>query len=505
LNPYIERRRASVSSFFRSLSAVDDVADSLSLDRYTHSTLASGAVRVQLNQIYAMHALLRQFKEKVCLARQRGQQQQQHSTTESATYSAHDPLAIVLTKLGDNVPEQVPRAENISVILRLTDTRATRLSTAVAASWSSAGAATGSASAAVSRSSDNGGSASSLVVHDPFRRGVQSAHGGSGVVVSGVVVPPSSPSNPLQLQAKSLLLSVLRRLPLADATNHPTLLSYLNAQKQASLAAGNHSLCDAVNNVCAMLSTLFNMRLLDAGGGGSSVALSDSQSRELAYDRFFHQSALESLARHRAMLLLSKQRTLVDQALATVTKHHDYLLSRLDVYRLYLDNVRQGQAHTQAAAPSSSSSSSSVQSSAGKAGAAAAASASGSKAKVVAGSDVFVKVAKYSHADLVSMHLIASLDGDISSKVLKHLQYSIEMRAVRGSSALAPRFFLSVSLSKGISIPLLATPVELVLEELLRLQEHSTPTIVVEDTLHLNVNILVHMLNSQFIAHVPKT
>ena len=551
LNAYITSRMPAMKTFFAALTSVDDVDESLDLEKYTHSTLGLGggagsggggtsggkgmaAIHIQLNQIFAMHALLLQFKEKLCVA------------ARTQTYSAQDPLAVILTKLGPTVPASVPRAENVSVMLRLVDTRATRMSL-----WNSDGdgaaapSSSSSASASVSPSS-----AAAAVVHDPFQRGMTAV---------GSAQDPLS--NPLYMQAKNLLLSVLRRLPPEGAADHSTLLSYLTAQKTASLAAGNHALCDAVNNVCSMLSTLFNMRLLSPGP--LAPGASPAQAREQAYDLFLQACSTDAANRLRSRALLTKQRAMVDQALVTVSKHNAYLLGRLDVYRTYLINVRQGQAQQLSSASStgsgehsskdgrkekdrlekdasSSSSTGGSTSKGGKKGSISEGSSLGSGGGGGGGGgdgklDDFIKVLKYTHAELVDMQLIASIDGEISPKILKSLVFEVRMVAPRsrraittaaghghghgpgfGSggpsklassgvvAALAPRFFLSVSLKKGVSIPLLSSPFEIVLEDLLRLQEHATPTMPVE-AVHLNVNILVHLLNTQFIAAIPKS
>jgi Ras GTPase-activating-like protein IQGAP2/3 len=483
LNTFIESKRPAMERFFAALCAVEDVDEALSIERYTHSNLTSlsgsgsgsgsGTITIQLNQIYAMHQLLLQHKQQICLTR-----------NQPAIYTANDPLAILLTKLGPNVPAPVPRAENASVTLRLEQTRSTRLSTV---------------SGPPPPGGSSGGASSELVVHDPFGRG--------GTCAS------ATEANPLYQQAKALLLSVLSRLPTDEGSSSSSqeklhahsLLGFLTAHKSAALLQGNEALSDSLANVISMLNTLFSMKLLLPSSGSGA-----SEAREAAFNAFLHAAAQEALARQKEQAWLAKQSALVTAALHTVTKHHDYLQGRLDVYRTYLQNVRQGQAQQAAASAG-----------AGKGGAKALGSSSSSSkssaatAAAVAGPPAFTKTLKYSHADLLSMQLLASVDAEIPAKVLKALQYSIEMvvpataavnngiSGIGAATKATPRFFLSVVLKKGLTIPLLASPVEIVLEDLLALQEHATPTMTVE-SVQLNVNILVHLLNTQFIAAIPK-
>jgi hypothetical protein len=252
-----------------------------------------------------------------------------------------------------------------------------------------------------------------------------------------------------------------------------------------------------------MLNTLFSMKLLSSPSSSSGAP----EAREAAFNAFLHAAAQEALARQKEQAWLAKQSALVTAALHTVTKHHDYLQGRLDVYRTYLQNVRQGQAQQAAASAGGKGGAKGLSSSSSSSKSSAAASAAAAPA--------FSKTLKYSHADLLSMQLLASVDAEIPAKVLKALQYSIEMvvpatatpSGIGGIGAATtkatPRFFLSVVLKKGLTIPLLASPVEIVLEDLLALQEHATPTMTVE-SVQLNVNILVHLLNTQFIAAIPK-
>lgn len=432
LNPWLQSHRPHMERFFEQLTQVDDVDDSLSLDRYTHSSLGGGSrlneITLSLNQIFFMQSLLQEYKEQICLGAQ-------------GTYSATEPLAVLLNKFGSAVPAQVPRADNVTVVLRLVDTRSARLSTTTAPVFATTGA------------SDD------AVVHDPFGRNAATR---------------DPRLNPLYLQAKSLLLNVLKRLP-EPSTAHRTLLAYLAEQRRTSIVSGNHSLHDAVNNVSAMLSTLYNMRLLSQATAGLVVQSAATDEKERCYDAFLY--ACTSDARHRQAQLaaLEKQSSKIATALATVTTHHEYLKSRLELYQLYLANVKHGQAQAEETSTTT------------KKG----------KSKPP---DVFSRTMSYTHAELTQMNLIHSIDGDYSDKILKHLHYVIEMRT-ETSRHLAPRFFLSVTLKKGVSIPILAQPVEIVLEDLLQLQEHGEPYMRVEEV-ELNVNVLVHFLNTQFIAQI---
>jgi len=65
------------------------------------------------------------------------------------------------------------------------------------------------------------------------------------------------------------------------------------------------------------------------------------------------------------------------------------------------------------------------------------------------------------------------------------------------------RFKVELHLKKGVDIQLLKKPIELNLEDLLAMQEKNQTSLAF-DYVTLNVNILVHLLNTKFMVHLAK-
>jgi hypothetical protein len=458
LNPWLDRNSKKIEEFFLEITKIEDTVDTqLSLDKYTASNFGSVAggegasarlssLRVQVNQVYFMHQTLVNYKEKICLAGGFpgaaaavlpgiGSQALSPSNRDSGLmlYSATDPLAVLLSKLGLPVPSPLPKAENCTILLRIGDvSRNARISTVAMPT--------------------TGGRA---VIHDPFAE----TAGARGAAGRGV-----DPGNhPLVLQAKALLVSVLKRLPvdvssvsngskpdstigaelaslLQNISANQTLSEFLAEQKKLALEHGNTDLCDAVSNVSSMLSTLFNMNLLQGylaahsmpipslhahGSLSSSLAIAlptREGQRDAAYALFLASCCKDASSRVESLTTLDKTLSKVSQALATVKKQNDFLNSRLEVYRIYLDNVRQGQAHQNAVlaagtkgkknslnsplspSPKSPSSSSSSSSTGGFFDSLSSPSCKEHKSED--SGSILTKTQKYSHSDLVALQLI---------------------------------------------------------------------------------------------------
>jgi hypothetical protein len=119
---------------------------------------------------------------------------------------------------------------------------------------------------------------------------------------------------------------------------------------------------------------------------------------------------------------------------------------------------------------------------------------------------------KISHMELEELKLIEWTDPDLRKAVLKKCMYKFKMgmflvgltRALVIDVCLqllvnSGEFLVEPKLKKGISFKLLKEPIVLHLDELLRMQQDNETTLKLE-YLTLNVNLLVHMLNTRLLA-----
>jgi len=146
-----------------------------------------------------------------------------------------------------------------------------------------------------------------------------------------------------------------------------------------------------------------------------------------------------------------------------VANHYEYLQSRLELYKVYLENVRKGQSQVPSV----------------------------SDKKV----DKKNPCKKFPHSCLEENGVLAKVNLKLDKakrELLKKCYYVFTM--------VSPgKFHVDVRLKKGIDVGLLSKPVELLLDELLRMQEHHQPDLDI-DIVTLNVNLLVHLLNTNFMT-----
>jgi len=261
---------------------------------------------------------------------------------------------------------------------------------------------------------------------------------------------------PLVLQAKKSLLNLLRKLPPAPGKAQH-ILPYLEDHKAQALAKGDAEMVDGINNAVAMLRTLYGMNLLPK-----------EASEHETFDMFLWTFVQEAMNRRSRIDATKKRLTMIESACETIEAHHKYLLSRLELYKMYLDNVRAGQSQQQAAVA----------------------------AKNPEKKKLFDKVLKYTHQELEQNGVISQTNAAVKRGVLKKCYYAFSM--------VSPgRFKVELHLKKGVDIQLLKKPIELNLEDLLQMQEKGQASLEF-DYVTLNVSILVHLLNTKFMVHVAK-
>lgn len=259
--------------------------------------------------------------------------------------------------------------------------------------------------------------------------------------------------NPMYLEAKKLLLSALRRLPSTQPgpESHGKLMNFLAEARARALARSDSGAADALGNVASMLKTLHAMGLLQM----------HAEPAQDVFNNFLWSFAKESLSRRQRIKDAEKRLELVAKATESINAHHQYLLQRLELYKQYLENVRKGQAQQE------------IKSSKPK------------KEKE--------KVLKFTHSQLEDMGVICKTNPDVKG-ILKKCQYTFSRADQPG------KFKVELQLKKGITFSLLNKPIELVLDELLRMQEHSESNLSMEGYISLNVNLLIHLFNTHFLS-----
>jgi len=270
---------------------------------------------------------------------------------------------------------------------------------------------------------------------------------------STVETSPSPQINQLYYQAKTLLLSVLRLLP--SKADQADLQAFLEAQKRKALEEKDDSLADHIKNVISMLHTLADLGLLSQ--------MQKSSNKDETFNNFLWEIAEEAVDRSRRTNTIQKRLQLVNNALKSITAHHSYLLQRLELYKIYLENARKGGSQQEALAQKKDD----------------------KKKKEKP------KRIKLGHTELEDLGIIESVHPKVERSLMKKCYYVFEN--------VAPgRFEISVFMKRGVDISL-AAPIKIVLEELLSMQERNERTLDLE-SVTLNVNLLVHFLNTKFLS-----
>ena len=234
-----------------------------------------------------------------------------------------------------------------------------------------------------------------------------------------------------------------------------SLSEYLSdAQKWATLV-GNERLVDQVTNMLSMLNTLYSMGLLP-----------ERPSEQESFTAFVLEIEDECNRRPGTLEALQRRTALVRQALSTISLHQQYLQTRLDLYKQYLDNVRKGESQ-------------SVQ--------------LPDKAKR---KEKKVDPIKFTHKELEEMGIVCSVDPAIKKGVLKDCNYLF-------SEVESGKFKVEVIYSKGINFNVLKEPLILMLENLLKMAQNGEHSLEL-DYVSLDVNLLIHLLNTRFIAAESK-
>jgi Ras GTPase-activating-like protein IQGAP2/3 len=262
--------------------------------------------------------------------------------------------------------------------------------------------------------------------------------------------------HPIYMQARQLLVAVLRLLPheVASATYDNSLLSFLNKQREESLARGDRTLADHVSKVTGMLTQLADI------GSIQKLATPDA-----TFNHFLWEVALEALSRKQRMRQVARRLRVVKQALKTTQTHHKYLSQRLELYKMYLENARKGGAQQ---APASL------------------------KAQDSFSDKRRPREQKFTHTELEEKGVIVRVDQSVPASILKQAYYFFRMPS-------AGRFEITMHVKKGFEVALIKKPIVLLLDDLLKMQEKNETRLEL-DYIVLNVNLLVHLFNSKFLS-----
>lgn len=248
-------------------------------------------------------------------------------------------------------------------------------------------------------------------------------------------------------QAKTLLLSILRLLP--KQTQAENLEEFLKTERDKASSESDTNLADHITNVVSMLRSLLNFE-----GVFKKMPTPDE-----TFNNFLWEIAMEIQDKNNKMGQLKKRLGMVGQALKAIQSHHEYLRQRLELYKQYLENVRKGSSQAPVADKKDD-----------------------KKKKV--------QMLKFTHEKLEKDGVITKVDPSIPKAILKSCNYTFE--------CVAPgQFEINVVVKKGFDVKVFQKPISLALEELLRMQEHGQQVFTLE-TVELNVNLLIHLLNTKF-------
>jgi len=261
----------------------------------------------------------------------------------------------------------------------------------------------------------------------------------------------------LFLQAKKLLLSVLRRVPDSSSTQ-VNILGFLEDQKLIAKEKGDLELSESLTNSISLLKTLNSMNLLKK-----------EETTDETFNFFLWSFVQESLNRRVRLQLTQKRLKLVESANTSVAAHHEYLQERLGTYKKYLESVRQQTNHTAQAGTSQL-----------------------VKPKVDNKKKEKETIHKFTHKQLEDMGIVHQTSAAVRGAVLKKCYYTFALDS-------PGRFRVELHLKKGVDLQLLKKPIILVLEDLLQMQEKGHSYMDV-DYVTLNVNLLIHLLNKKFLA-----
>jgi len=169
---------------------------------------------------------------------------------------------------------------------------------------------------------------------------------------------------------------------------------------------------------------------------------------------------IEFRAMNEKLRHLTKRLDLIQGAHSSLEKHQEYLTGRQEVLRIYLENVKKGGTTEQ-------------------------------KQKSVKVEKVAkAKIVKMTADQLLKEGLISKIEPEIDKRFYKSINFKFSQ--VSGSI-----YQVEVSFKGGFEMNVLDKPIQLYLEDLLRMSEERENSLYF-DPVTLNTNILIHFLNHHF-------
>jgi len=165
--------------------------------------------------------------------------------------------------------------------------------------------------------------------------------------------------------------------------------------------------------------------------------------------------ALNEKLRH-----LTKRLDLIQGAHSSLEKHQEYLTGRQEVLRIYLENVKKGGTTEQ------------------------------KQKSVKVEKAAKVKLVKMTADQLLKEGLISKIEPEIDKKFYKAINFKF-------SQVSSSIYQVEVSFKGGFEMNVLDKPIQLYLEDLLRMSEERENSLYF-DPVTLNTNILIHFLNHHF-------
>lgn len=252
----------------------------------------------------------------------------------------------------------------------------------------------------------------------------------------------------LTSRAKELLLAVATSLPAKSfESTKGDLIEFLVEQKTEAIGARDAALVEKLTELILVLRTL------------SDKAMLKQNSKVLSLTEFLAIFAKEIQNGHEKLRHLTKRLDLIQSADQSISAHHNYLQSRLDLYRMYLENVKKGGTTLKET----------------------------TKKKVKDEKKSF----KFSLQTLTEENVVTKVGNEIPKKYHKKVYF-------RFTEVTPAVFKVEVTLKEGIELNVLDKPLDLALDELLRKQEAHEDSLRF-DSVELNVNILIRFLNQHFV------
>lgn len=415
VNPFIQARKDSIQCYFEKLADVDDLDDSWEIDKFKEH-MVHKPLNLLLSQIFLCHNILWQNMNQICPENSSNNGSSSSSTTTvsnssnegGGSSSENAELRKYLLALG---PAKTFPEDRLAVLHMVNANKNI--------AWGK-----GEHEEAKNDNNDEEDQKEQVVLIN---------------------------------RAKELFLSVAISLPTKSleaakeivGDRESDLIEYFSRQQKEALSNGEESLAIQLAELGSVLTTLNEKKSANTGGKTFSlVELLSNYSKEVKNG-------------HEKLKHLTKRLDLIQSADQSISAHHTYLESRLDLYRMYLENVKKG----------------------------------GTTLKEQKKKKEEKKsTSKFSLQTLLDENVVTKVGNEIPKKFYKKVYF-------RFTETSPTIFKVEVTIKEGIELNVLEKPLEIALDELLRKQD-ANEDILNFEPVALNVNILIRFLNQHFVQQV---